>query len=58
MNKSLLIILLSVTACGPYIEDRLSENFEPIYLAPEDQEQLEADYGAIYKPNQSGLFAM
>ncbi len=58
MNKSLLIIFLLLTSCGPYVEDRLSENFEPIYLAPEDQEQVEADYGAIYKANQSGLFAM
>ena len=58
MNKYALTTLLLLTACGPYVEDRLSENFDPIYLAPEDNEQVESDYGAIYKPNQSGLFAM
>lgn len=58
MKKSFLIIFLLFTACGPYVEDRLSENFEPIYLTPEDPEQAQSDYGAIYKRNQSGLFAM
>ena len=42
-----------------HVEDRLSEDFEPIYLATTDEEQVQSDYGAIYKPNQSyGLFAM
>ena len=42
MNKSVLTTFLLLTACGPYVEDRLSENFEPIYLAPEDNEQVES----------------
>lgn len=58
MSRLLFILFLLLTACGRYVEDRLSEDFEPIYLATTDQEQVKSDYGAIYKPNQSGLFAM
>ena len=58
MSKLLIILVLLLPACGRYVEDRLSEEFEPIYLAPADDEQRQSDYGAIYKPNQSGLFAM
>ena len=58
MSRLLIILVLLLPACGRYVEDRLSEEFEPIYLAPADNEQPPSDYGAIYKPNQSGLFAM
>ena len=58
MNRIFLIVFLILPACGRYVEDRLSEEFEPIYLTPADVEQVQSDYGAIYKPNQSGLFAM
>jgi flagellar L-ring protein precursor FlgH len=58
MSRLLFILFLLLTACGRYVEDRLSEDFEPIYLATTDEEQVKSDYGAIYKPNQSGLFAM
>ena len=58
MNRLFLIVFLILPACGRYVEDRLSEEFEPIYLTPADVEQVQSDYGAIYKPNQSGLFAM
>tara|TARA_B100001939_G_scaffold168955_1_gene145712 strand:+ start:167 stop:841 length:675 start_codon:yes stop_codon:yes gene_type:complete len=58
MSRLLFILFLLLPACGRYVEDRLSEDFEPIYLATTDEEQVQSDYGAIYKPNQSGLFAM
>lgn len=58
MSRLLLIFVLLLPACGRYVEDRLSEEFEPIYLAPSDDDQLQSDYGAIYKSNQSSLFAM
>lgn len=58
MSRILIILLLLLPSCGRYVEDRLSEEFDPIYLAPSDDEQLQSDYGAIYKSNQSSLFAM
>ena len=58
MKKYLILLFLTQYGCGQYVEDRLSEDFEPIYLAAPEEEQGQSDFGAIYKPNQSGLFAM
>ena len=58
MKKFLFLYLLFLASCGQYVEDRRSEEFEPIYLGNVEEETVRASYGAIYKPNQSGLFAM
>ena len=52
------ILILFLSSCGQYTEDRRSEDFEPIYLGDGEEQEIQSSYGAIYKPNQSGLFAM
>ena len=58
MKKLLFSFILLIPSCGQYVEDRRSDDFEPIYLGNIEEEQVQPDYGAIYKPNQSRLFAM
>ena len=58
MKKLLFSFILLIPSCGQYVEDRRSDDFEPIYLGNIEEEQVKPDYGAIYKPNQSRLFAM
>ena len=58
MKKFLFSIIFLIPSCGQYIEDRRSDDFEPIYLGNIEEEQVKPSYGAIYKENQSGLFAM
>ena len=60
MNYEKVFILHNflIPSCGQYIEDRRSDDFEPIYLGNIEEEQTQPSYGAIYKQNQSGLFAM
>ena len=52
------VLILFLSSCGQYVEDRRSEDFEPIYLGDGEEQEIQSSYGAIYKPNQSGLFAM
>ena len=56
--KRLLLSFVLLISCGQYVEDRRSEDFEPIYLDNLEAQETQSAYGAIYKPNQSGLFAM
>ncbi len=58
MKRLLLSFVLLISGCGQYVEDRRSEDFEPIYLDNLEAQETQSAYGAIYKPNQSGLFAM
>ena len=58
MKKFLFSLIFLIPSCGQYIEDRRSDDFEPIYLGNIEPEQTQPSYGAIYKQNQSGLFAM
>ena len=58
MKKFLFSLIFLIPSCGQYIEDRRSDDFEPIYLGNIEEEQTQPSYGAIYKQNQSGLFAM
>ncbi len=58
MKKFLFSLIFLIPSCGPYIEDRRSDDFEPIYLGNIEEDQTQPSYGAIYKQNQSGLFAM
>ena len=58
MKKLLFSFILLIPSCGQYVEDRRSDDFEPIYLGNIEEEQVQPGYGAIFKPNQSRLFAM
>ena len=58
MRKIILFPLILLCGCGQYVEDRRSEDYEPIYLGIDDTQDVQASYGAIYTPNKNGLFAM
>ena len=58
MKKYVPILFCLMGACGQYVEDRRSQDFEPIYLDSDNTDSASTDFGAIYKPNQSRLFAM
>ena len=58
MKKLLFSFILLIPSCGQYVEDRRSDDFEPIYLGNIEEDQVQPGYGAIFKPNQSRLFAM
>ena len=58
MKNLLFSFILLIHSCGQYVEDRRSDDFEPIYLGNIEEEQVQPGYGAIFKPNQSRLFAM
>ena len=53
MKKLLFSFILLIPSCGQYVEDRRSDDFEPIYLGNIEEEQVQPDHGAIYKPNPS-----
>lgn len=58
MRKIIIFPLILLCGCGQYVEDRRSEDYEPIYLSIDDTQDVQASYGAIYTPNKNGLFAM
>jgi flagellar L-ring protein precursor FlgH len=58
MKKLLFSLILLIPSCGQYVEDRRSDDFAPIYLGNIEKDQVQPGYGAIFKPNQSRLFAM
>lgn len=59
MNKIFLLILsLLIFGCDRYVEDRRTADFDPIYLDIPEQEQVSADFGAIYKADKGNLFSM
>ena len=58
MIRPYLLFVFLLSACGQYVENLRSDDFEPIYLATTDDEVTEPEYGAIYNKNQSGLFTM
>ena len=55
MRKIIIIPLILLCGCGQYVEDRRSEDYEPIYLSIDDTQDVQASYGAIYTPNKNGL---
>ena len=48
MKQLPFILILLLSSCGQYVEDRRSEDFEPIYLG-NVEEQKSNHYRAIYK---------
>jgi flagellar L-ring protein precursor FlgH len=51
------LILVTLTACSEVVEERASEDYEPIYNMPEEIDPLAMPSGAIYSSAQVGLFA-
>ena len=47
MKKFLFSLIFLIPSCGPYIEDRRSDDFEPIYLGNIEEDQTQPNYGAI-----------
>ena len=58
MFRFCILVFFLVSSCGQYVENLRSDDFEPIYLATNDNEINEPGFGAIYNKNKSGLFAM
>ena len=48
MIRPYLLFVFLLSACGQYVENLRSDDFEPIYLATTDDEVTEPEYGAIY----------
>ena len=51
------LILLALTACSEVVEERVSEDYQPIYDMPEELDPSAMPSGAIYSSAQVGLFA-
>jgi len=58
MRYIAILSIFLISACGQYIEDRRSEDYEPIYLGSESSKNAQPSFGAIYNSQNSGLFAM
>lgn len=60
MTKSgfqLGLFFLALTACSEVVEERVSEDYQPIYDMPEELDPSIMPSGAIYSSAQVGLFA-
>ena len=51
------LCLVALTACSEVAEERASEDYQPIYNFPEEEDPSALPSGAIYSSAQVGLFA-
>ena len=57
-NYFLVLLILIVSACNRYVEDRRSADFEPLYFNNENDDISDPAFGAIYTSEKGSLFAM
>jgi len=53
----LAVLAMMVTGCSTYVEERASEDFEPVFASVELAQDDRQKTGAIYEAGQGGLFS-